>query len=1224
MMTIESSNPGRERWIPVRVQKLLGSLAVAMLLCFPRTGASAEEPQACLLQNGWQLIYGASHPEVFDAFVDILNANPADPWTYVLDENHNTYYTSGGGIQYSRFATLYSDQSGVTSSHRPTYAVVCCPGGSFPEAPYSNCRSYQWIAAASAKQSDQRCPSLRHPVSLASGNKFLLQRDIQSGPIDFSRTYNSLSTRTGYTELITGSPSGVMPLGIGWTFDYQQQIRLPSGSTTTAWSIRAGGRVLTFQLSGSMWDPEADVSDRLIELKNSSGVRTGWRYWDAAEERAETFDASGKLQSVRERDGAVRMVTYSDGTDGSVSGNGGFVLDASGNPTTTVLPAGRLLRVQDSQGQTFTFGHDASSRIVKVTNSAAQSVRHGYDAANQLTTVTYPDSTVRTYHYNEATHTGGANLPGALTGITDENGARFATYQYNSDGRAIGESLAGGADAATLAYTQNINRNVTQTMVTDALGTARTYSFATQFGVTRSTGVSQPGGPGCGAASSAITYDGNANVASRTDFAGNKTCYGNDLARNLETVRVEGLGAADACPATPAGYSPTATQRRISTEWHPLWRLKVREAQPKNITTWVYHGQPDPTAGGAIASCAPSDAYVYDTVPIAVLCKQVEQATTDGTGGAGFGAEATGTPRTWTYTWNRHGQMLTANGPRTDVADITTYEYYPDTTASWTKGDLKKITNALGHAWSFTRYDAAGRLLSITDPNGVVTTQTWHPRGWLKSRSVGYALESWSYHPTGLLKQYIPPAGNNLYYSYEYDEAHRLKSITDPVGKRIEYTLDAAGNVEQVDLLGADLTLARQSRTEYDTLGRAWKRRDASGNVTEYQHDAMGRLNRLIDAKNRTTDFRWDALGRLDEITDAQSPERGKTQVFHDGQDHPTGVTAPNEASTQFVVNGLGDVTQEVNADRGTLTYTYDAAGNVTQRTDGLGRVTEYDWDALNRPTAIKYRPSVGAAISETVTYIWDSGPMCAYGKGRLCRVIDAGGTTDYSYSLFGHFESERRTEAGTASQAVYWKDAQGHIMSTADAAGFRVFPTRTGDGNIAWLDLEDSQTGEWLPSTMTLHTYDAAGQITGAVFGPWGGQLGYFHTYDLDGRPTERVLASYVPVMGATWVSIYAPVGESVEVSVTLRPDEIRGTLLMCRDANHNDPCEGEALLGQVPVDGAGTYVLQSFDWLALGIHNASVRFVGAPPFTSRYLPAQRPIFIGIPPTSLVDDLLH
>ncbi|MFH1602458.1 MAG: DUF6531 domain-containing protein, partial [Pseudomonadota bacterium] len=600
-----------------------------------------------------------------------------------------------------------------------------CPPGQLFDYGNVKCVSTLELSAIEAKQSGSVCPSTTHPIGLGSGNKFMSVADLSLGPPLVVRSYNSLGVQAGYTELVTGSPSGLMPLGMGWSVDYQQQIRISPSSSSVAWSIRASGRVLSFHLSGSTWNAESDVNDRLVELKNASGVRTGWRYWDAAEERVETFDALGKLESVRERDGTVRTVTYSDGTDGSVSGNGGFVLDASGNPTTTVLPAGRLLRVQDSQGQKLTFGHDASGRIVKVTNSASQSVRYGYDGANQLTTVTYPDSTVRTYHYNEAAHTGGANLPGALTGITDENGARFATYQYNSDGRAIGESLAGGADAATLAYTQNINRNVTQTVVTDALGTARTYSFATQFGVTRSTGVSQPGGPGCGASSSAITYDGNANVASRTDFAGNKTCYGNDLTRNLETVRVEGLGAADACPATPASYSPTDTQRRISTEWHPLWRLKVREAQPKKITTWVYHGQPDPTAGGAIASCAPTDAYVYDTVPIAVLCKQVEQATTDGTGGAGFGAAATGSPRTWSYTWNRHGQMLTANGPRTDVADITTYEYYPDTTASWTKGDLKKITNALGQVWNFTQYDAAGRLLSMTDSNGVLTTQTW-------------------------------------------------------------------------------------------------------------------------------------------------------------------------------------------------------------------------------------------------------------------------------------------------------------------------------------------------------------------------------------------------------------------------------------------------------------------------------------------------------------------
>ncbi|WP_439535383.1 DUF6531 domain-containing protein [Methyloversatilis sp.] len=1072
-------------------------------------------------------------------------------------------------------------------------------------------------AASSSKKSGVSCPSLSNPVALGSGNKFLRQQDIQSGPIDFSRTYNSLSTRAGYTELITGSPSVVMPLGAGWTFDYQQQIRLPSSSTTTAWSIREGGRVLTFQLSGSTWNAEADVSDRLIELKNSSGVRTGWRYWDAAEERAETFDALGKLESVRERDGTVRTVTYSDGTDGSVSGNGGFVLDASGNPTTTVLPAGRLLRVQDSQGQKLTFGHDVSGRIVKVTNSAAQSVRYGYDAANQLTTVTYPDSTVRTYHYNEAAHTGGANLPGALTGITDENGARFATYEYNSDGRAIGESLAGGADAATLAYTQNINRNVTQTVVTDALGTARTYSFATQFGVTRSTGVSQPGGPGCGAASSAITYDGNANVASRTDFAGNKTCYGNDLARNLETVRVEGLGAADACPATPSSYSPTATQRRISTEWHPLWRLKVREAQPKKITTWVYHGQPDPTAGGAIASCAPSDAYVYDTVPIAVLCKQVEQATTDGTGGAGFGAVATGTPRIWTYTWNRHGQMLTANGPRTDVADITTYEYYPATTASWTKGDLKKITNALGQVWSFTQYDPAGRLLSMTDPNGVLTTQTWHPRGWLTSRTVADATTSWNYYPTGLLQRQTLPDGR--YYDYTWDDAHRLTDITDRAGNNTRYTLDAAGNVTQVDVTDAGDQLARQQRTEYDPLGRPWKRRDSIGNVTEQRHDAMNRLNKLIDPKNRETDYQWDALGRLKQIDDAQQPTRGITQAQYDGQDEPTSLTAPNGAQTQFAVNGLGDTTQESSPDRGTLGYAHDAAGNVTQRTDGLGRVTSYTWDALNRPLTMSYRPSAGGAVSETVTYTWDGASGCSHGVGRLCAVSDGSGSTIYNYNDKGYLVSASRTEAGQAHVTQYVRDAAGQVLSWVDPTGSQLNTARNTLGQPQSASVTRSGSVLWVSKSIS---YDASGALDMALFSAKN-EAALSRSFNADGQLTSGFVAGTKVNLTDSWPSVYAAVGEQISVIVSVSPVEARGTLELCHDYPAS-PCTGANLLDSVELQGSGVQTLKTSETLGQGVYNAVVRVTPQFPFRPGELPlAPRPIFIGVPPAQMINDLL-
>src|SRR6185503_5587038 len=94
---------------------------------------------------------------------------------------------------------------------------------------------------------------------------------------------------------------------------------------------------------------------------------------------------------------------------------------------------------------------------------------------------------------------------------------------------------SGNAEQTTLTY------NATNTVVTDALGTARTYVFDTLWGVVKSTSITQPAGSGGGSAANANTYDINGNVASRTDFNGNRTNYTYDLARNLETSRTEAL-----------------------------------------------------------------------------------------------------------------------------------------------------------------------------------------------------------------------------------------------------------------------------------------------------------------------------------------------------------------------------------------------------------------------------------------------------------------------------------------------------------------------------------------------------------------------------------------------------------------------------------------------------------------------------------------------------------
>ena len=312
------------------------------------------------------------------------------------------------------------------------------------------------------------------------------------------------------------------------------------------------------------------------------------------------------------------------------------------------------------------------------------------------------------------------------------------------------------------------------------------------LGTPRMISQTQAAGSGCSSSSNAQTYDVNGNVAWKEDFNGYRTCYSNELSRNLEVRRVEGLLAGGACDvAFQDGASLPAGARKVTTAWHPNWRLETRTAEPRRLTTKVYNGQPDPFNGGATASCAPVGATLPDGSPIVVLCKQVEQATTDIDGSKGLAAtvDSTVTARIQQWTYNQYGQVLTSKDP---LNNTTTNAYYSDTTADHTKGDLNTVTNAKQQVTTFTKYNAAGQWLEMKDANGVLTTRTFDLRQRVKSVSTAGVTTSYDYWPTGLLKQVTLPDASTV--SYDYDDAHRLTSITDNLGNSVTYTLDNSGN----------------------------------------------------------------------------------------------------------------------------------------------------------------------------------------------------------------------------------------------------------------------------------------------------------------------------------------------------------------------------------------------------------------------------------------------
>lgn len=745
------------------------------------------------------------------------------------------------------------------------------------------------------------------------------------------------------------------------------------------------------------------------------------------------FDSDGN--EILNTDGAAEHITYTANVGYQVSrasadqefydttGRLMSLTSRAGITTTlTYNPAGNLSTVSDAFGHQLAFVYDNNSKLLQVVTPDATTIAYSYDSVGNLISVAYPDNSQKAYHYEDVTN------HYLLTGITDESGRRFATYTYDSTGKVVSEDHAGVDQyQISLSYSGgapgsfSTDLNTTNTSVVDPSGNTRVLAFTPVKGVLRL--ASSQGCPSCGLPSAA-TYDNNGNPASTTDYNNNLTTYAYDLTRNLETSRTEAYG--------------TPQARTITTQWHASYRLPTLVTEPGRTTSYTYdaHGN------------------------------QLIRTVTD---------TATSTARTWTYTYNNFGQVLTVDGPRTDVNDVTTYTYY-NCTAGGACGQLATVTDAAGNQTSYLTYNAAGQPLTISDANGVVTTLTYDARQRLTSHSIAGEVTSFEYWPTGLLKKITLPDSSSL--SYTYDDAHRLTAMTDGEGNRIAYTLDAAGNRTQENVYDPGNALARTRSRVFDILGRLTEDKGALNQTTGYSYDNSGNVLSITDAANRQTSYSYDPLNRLATVTD---PTMGVTQYGYDAHDNLTAVTDPHSLNTSYAYNGLSDQTQLTSPDTGGTQYVRDSAGNLTQATDARNKTATYSYDAVGRVTQVQYS-------DQTQTFQYDQGTN---GKGHLTQMTDNSGSTHWTYDPVGRVQSAQHI-IGTLNRTTSYGYTNGQLTNITTPSGQSIHYSYA-NGKVSGITVNGApllnqvlyspfgptRGWTWGNNTLTVREYNSDGQLT-------------------------------------------------------------------------------------------------------------------------------------------------
>lgn len=715
------------------------------------------------------------------------------------------------------------------------------------------------------------------------------------------------------------------------------------------------------------------------------------------------------------------------------------ITDTNGNTTTLAREPNRAIRITevvDPVGRKLLLSYDPSNRITLITDPIGRQVTYTYNAQGTLETVTDPESGVTRYDYDTQNR---------LIKVTDARGVVVARNTYDANGRVIEQEQADGGKlkfAYTLLNPAVPTSPVLKTVFTDVLERQTTYRFDPQgflldvtdpFEQTRiferesgtnlllsikGTGTcSTCGNPSAGEES--FTYDGNGNVATRTDALGNTTTFTYDATSSKVTSITEPTNP----PATTSfTYDPKGNlierkdaNNHTTSFVYDSFGLLTKIKDPLNKeTTFAYDNFGNLTS--ITDPLTHTTSFRYD-----VISRQIE--TTDALGrksrtdynNLNRAIEQTNAKGDKTkFSYDKVGNLLAVTDARNNTTEFTydgmnrlktkkTPLGKVDTRSYDLNGNLKTFTDRRGLTSQFT-YDVFDHLINETYADSNVSRIYDVQSRLLRVDDSVSGIFSFSYDLVGRTKSATSPFGA---VQYEYDEVGRVKARQVVGQPAVDYDYDPVGNLKRAALPQAAVDFAYDERDQLRTLNRS------NGVSSTYGYDDVGRVLSLEHANGATVlnsqTYEYDALGNRTNYT--------------------TNIAQP--LITQPVMNSQYDNDNKLTSNSG-KTFFYDDNGNVKTETGPEGTTT-YTWDARNRLA------SMATPDGKTITFLYDF-------AGNLIRK-----------SVSGASPSSQEFVLDELTNIAYQKNSDGSQMSILTGQSIDTHLAVAGAGSQVDFGLTDT-----------------------------------------------------------------------------------------------------------------------------------------------------------------------